>query len=67
MKKENRDFLEKYFNGGASKQTLKGEHLFAQNLLLKEIAKHLAPDIITSGKLKVSYEKPKHSNRHSRK
>ncbi|KKN06903.1 hypothetical protein LCGC14_1072620 [marine sediment metagenome] len=66
MDKKNEQFLRDYFENGKESTTI-SEHLFAQNLLLKEIAKHLAPDIITSGKLKVSYEKPKHSNRHSRK
>lgn len=45
MNKKNVDFLKKYFDS-ASNKTTQGEHFFAQNILLNEIAKHLAPVIM---------------------
>ena len=51
MRKENRDFLEKYLNE-AKRTTDIGEHLFATNILLNEIAKNTAPEIINIGNAK---------------
>jgi Holliday junction resolvasome RuvABC endonuclease subunit len=46
MKLTNKDFLEKYF-ANTNKDTSIGEHLFAINILLKEIVKNTSPIIMS--------------------
>ena len=56
MEKPNKEFLKKYFNGGATTVSVQDTHFYAQNLLLRDIAKSLAPDIIYKEKVKVNLQ-----------